>query len=209
MNIEVLFLNICAHHKSAFPKLSLHLYFCCLSQLKPVRSFESFGSRSYTGAGTSTLGLNTQNFLGATCVPPISNLRCGAPVSPPATTFENLSSHVPVNQFTPQRLESQQAPLAFSTPKMNAFTPSPDNVFTSFAQVPCSKNPTVPTSSIPISSTSMPLTALSARPSCPAKVCSKLLLFNFKIWHSFVLVVLQLMPLSNLVIKIKYQRMKL
>lgn len=124
------------------------------------------------GAGTSTLGLNPQNSLGAACVTPTPTVRCGAPVSSPAAVFENFSSHIPPNAFTPQRLEYQQSPLAYSTPKMNSnvFTPSPDDVFTSFAQIPCSKRATVPISCIPNSPNTMPLTAQPARPSRPVKV---------------------------------------
>lgn len=107
--------------------------------LKPVRSFESFGSRSYTGAASSTLSFHPQSSIGgATCM-------------------------VPPSFASTQKAEADA----------NAFTPSPDDAFTSLVHTP-GRRPAVPifspSSSVPNSAPTMPLTAPPARPSRAAKV---------------------------------------
>ncbi|KAE8748342.1 hypothetical protein FOCC_FOCC004978 [Frankliniella occidentalis] len=133
--------------------------------LKPVRSFENFGSRAQ---GSSTLGFYPQSPIsGATCITQAPPARSGVQVSSPIASF-----HTPPKPFTPE-LEFQQFPLAYSTPKAetNAFTPSPDDVFTSFAQIPSGRRSAIPisSSSVPISTPTMPLTAPPTRPSRAVK----------------------------------------
>ncbi|KAK3921183.1 DENN domain-containing protein 1A [Frankliniella fusca] len=128
--------------------------------LKPVRSFENFGIRVQGIAGSSAHAFQPLSPVsGAACITQAPLARSGAQVFSLITSF-----HTP---FDPQ-LESQ-LPLAYSTPKAenNVFTPSPDDVFTSFAQIPSGRRSAVPSSSSSIPS--MPLTAPPTRPSRAVK----------------------------------------
>lgn len=142
-----------------------------LLQLKPVRSFENFGNRSFMGAGTSSLNFQASgSAAGAGVIVPPHFPRSGIEISPPVTGI-----HSPLNPFqSPPMFESQHGPLAYSTPKgdTNAFTPSPEDTFTSLAQLPSGKRSNLPStsSSVLTSTATMLPMAPPVRPSRAAKV---------------------------------------
>lgn len=142
-----------------------------------MRSYESFGSRSFATAGSSTPSFVPKNSLaGAAYIVPPHLARSGNHASSPFVTFP-----APFSPFTPPELETQQHPVAYSTPKAesNAFTPSPDDPFTSFAggrrPGPGMPGPAAPmpssSSFAPGSAPTMPIAAPPARPSRASKVC--------------------------------------